>query len=210
MTVAPGWYPDPTAPSTQRYHDGTRWTEHVAPLSTGPGGEPGWAQPTLPTSPWAVASLILALVWIAGIGSIAAIAAGIKARKDVRAGTHGGNGLATAGIVIGIIGLIGAGMVLGGVLWFRNSVVDLEAGLPLFVVQVAQGEYLAQERTYATTLDELTTVRTSYSDDVLLPGVEVRIVRASDFSFCAEAIDSGETFHIRQTGGVVRGPCPAG
>jgi hypothetical protein len=28
--VSPGWYPDPGGRFAQRYHDGTRWTEHVA------------------------------------------------------------------------------------------------------------------------------------------------------------------------------------
>lgn len=28
--VSPGWYPDPSGRYAQRYHDGTRWTEHVA------------------------------------------------------------------------------------------------------------------------------------------------------------------------------------
>jgi hypothetical protein len=28
--VSPGWYPDPSGRFAQRYHDGTRWTEHVA------------------------------------------------------------------------------------------------------------------------------------------------------------------------------------
>lgn len=30
--VAPGWYPDPQMANTQRYWDGGRWTEHVAPF----------------------------------------------------------------------------------------------------------------------------------------------------------------------------------
>ena len=29
----PGWYPDTTMAGTQRYWDGARWTEHVAPLT---------------------------------------------------------------------------------------------------------------------------------------------------------------------------------
>ncbi len=31
--VSPGWYPDPSGRYAQRYHDGTRWTEHVADAS---------------------------------------------------------------------------------------------------------------------------------------------------------------------------------
>lgn len=31
--AAPGWYPDTTMTGTQRYWDGTAWTEHAAPLA---------------------------------------------------------------------------------------------------------------------------------------------------------------------------------
>lgn len=34
--VAPGWYPDPSTPGMQRYHNGTAWTGHVAPLAMAP------------------------------------------------------------------------------------------------------------------------------------------------------------------------------
>ncbi|MDH6199250.1 TM2 domain-containing membrane protein YozV [Mycobacterium frederiksbergense] len=30
----PGWYPDPNGAPTQRYFDGTAWTDQLAPLST--------------------------------------------------------------------------------------------------------------------------------------------------------------------------------
>jgi hypothetical protein len=32
QSTPPGWYPDPTAPGTQRYWDGRAWTENRAPL----------------------------------------------------------------------------------------------------------------------------------------------------------------------------------
>ena len=31
---SPGWYPDPSGIPTQRYFDGTRWTDQLAPLPT--------------------------------------------------------------------------------------------------------------------------------------------------------------------------------
>ena len=31
-TPAPGWYPDPETPATQRFWDGQRWTDNRAPL----------------------------------------------------------------------------------------------------------------------------------------------------------------------------------
>lgn len=35
-TAAPGWYPDPKMPGTVRFWDGAKWSEHVAPMGTGP------------------------------------------------------------------------------------------------------------------------------------------------------------------------------
>lgn len=61
MTQAAGWYPDPWGRHQQRYHDGTRWTEHVVddgqqlvdslgaspivPFTQRLGSPPGQAQP---------------------------------------------------------------------------------------------------------------------------------------------------------------------
>jgi uncharacterized membrane protein YhaH (DUF805 family) len=52
MTAAPppGWYPDPSAPGTQRYWDGAAWTESVSPM-------PGYVAPAPPpTDPSAAAA----------------------------------------------------------------------------------------------------------------------------------------------------------
>ena len=45
-TAPPGWYPDPTAPGTQRYWDGQAWTDHHAPLA-GPAATPPSGLPAL-------------------------------------------------------------------------------------------------------------------------------------------------------------------
>ena len=54
----------------------------------------------------AIASLVLGLVWIYGIGSVLAIIFGFIAKKNIRNsnGMETGGGMATAGIVLGIIG----------------------------------------------------------------------------------------------------------
>jgi hypothetical protein len=38
--AAAGWYPDPQVPGQQRYWDGTKWTDHVAPAA--PSMPAGW------------------------------------------------------------------------------------------------------------------------------------------------------------------------
>jgi uncharacterized RDD family membrane protein YckC len=41
-TAPAGWYLDPERAGTQRYFDGTSWTQHLAPLPTAPYGSQGW------------------------------------------------------------------------------------------------------------------------------------------------------------------------
>lgn len=65
--------------------------------------------PTYPrhTSGLAIASLVLGLLYLAGIGSVLAVVFGIQARREIdhSDSTVTGRGLATAGIVLGMIGL---------------------------------------------------------------------------------------------------------
>lgn len=58
----------------------------------------------------AIASLVCALVWMWGLASIAAVVLGNKARNEIDAsgGAETGRGLATAGIVLGWLGIAGA------------------------------------------------------------------------------------------------------
>ena len=72
-----------------------------------------WSGQALPTrtSGLAIASFVLSLVWIFGLGSLLAVVFAIIARKNIKRsrGTQNGNGLAIAALVIGILGLLGAG-----------------------------------------------------------------------------------------------------
>jgi len=62
------------------------------------------------TNGMAVASLVLGIVWVAGIGAVLAVIFGFVSRKKIAAsqGQETGGGLAIAGIVLGIIGIVGA------------------------------------------------------------------------------------------------------
>jgi hypothetical protein len=64
-------------------------------------------QPT--TNGYAIASLVLGIVWIYGITSILALVFGYRARREIDAsqGWQTGRGLATAGIVLGWVGVGG-------------------------------------------------------------------------------------------------------
>lgn len=57
------------------------------------------------TNGYAIASLVLSLLGLCGIGSILAIVFGNMAKKEIAARGEGGLGLAKAGVIIGWIGL---------------------------------------------------------------------------------------------------------
>ena len=95
-----GWYADPQAPGGLRYWDGEDWTEHRAP-------PPGAPPPMPKTSGMAIASLVCGIVWVYGVTSVLAIVFGAIARKNIREsnGWVTGGGMATAGLVLGIVGV---------------------------------------------------------------------------------------------------------
>src|SRR5215208_6228990 len=94
--VAPGWYPDPGRPGMQRWWDGSQWSEHAAPLP----------QPVLvgETDGYAVASVISGVVGV----PVVPIVLGVMARNRIRdsAGMKDGDGLAIAGIILGVLQLL--------------------------------------------------------------------------------------------------------
>lgn len=86
-------------------------------------GSPGYAVYQQTTNGFAVASLVLGIIWIWWIGSILALVFGYvgKSQIDQSGGRQSGRGLAVAGIVLGwvgvgiflvfvAIGMIGAGL----------------------------------------------------------------------------------------------------
>lgn len=75
-----------------------------------PGGEEAGE-----TNGFAIASLFVGIIWLFGLGSIAAIALGYLGMKQIEAsaGHESGRAIAIAGIVIGIIGLASMGILVG-------------------------------------------------------------------------------------------------
>jgi hypothetical protein len=62
------------------------------------------------TNAYAVAALAVGLAWFAGVGSVLAIVMGWLAHREIEAAEHRQRGwaLATAGQVLGWVGLVGA------------------------------------------------------------------------------------------------------
>jgi hypothetical protein len=82
-------------------------------------GQQGYGQPGYPYGPpirrnngMAIASMALGIVWIYWIGSVLALVFGFIAKKQIRESGEGGSGMATAGIVLGGIGMVTFTLVL--------------------------------------------------------------------------------------------------
>ncbi len=76
------------------------------------------------TNGFAIASLVLGIVWIMGVGSILALVFGYIAKGQITAsgGAQGGHGLAIAGIVLGWVGV---GVMLVGLAMMAVGLVNM-------------------------------------------------------------------------------------
>ncbi|HEV3400949.1 MAG TPA: DUF4190 domain-containing protein [Acidimicrobiales bacterium] len=86
----PSGYPPPPPPGQPQYYPGY-----------GPPPKQG-------TNGLAIASLVLGIVWIWGVTSVLAIIFGLIARRQIKERNESGDGMAIAGIVLGILGVVGA------------------------------------------------------------------------------------------------------
>jgi uncharacterized membrane protein len=61
------------------------------------------------TNGFSIASLVLGIVWVFGLGAILAVIFGFVARKQIgeSGGRQGGSGMALAGIILGFVGIAG-------------------------------------------------------------------------------------------------------
>lgn len=100
-----GWYADPEHPGRHRYWDGTRWTDY----RHDPAGPPQSViyAPQTKTNGFAIASMVLGIVWLWWFGSVLALVFGYigKSQIDRSGGRETGRGMAIAGIVLGYVGL---------------------------------------------------------------------------------------------------------
>lgn len=87
------------------------------------GASPGGASEPSSTNGFAIASLVLGIVWIYGIGSVLAIVFGVISQRKIREsdGRLGGSGMATAGIVLGILGTVAAVLLIVSMLVFISD-----------------------------------------------------------------------------------------
>ncbi len=70
------------------------------------------------TNGLAIASLVIGIFWIFGLGSIAALVLGWRSLRQIRdsAGAQGGRTIAIAGIAVALAGLAGTALLIGFVI----------------------------------------------------------------------------------------------
>ena len=66
------------------------------------------AKPPAEYCGFAIASMVLGIVWIYGLGAVLALIFGYMAKRDIARTGKRGDGMATAGIVLGWVGIAGA------------------------------------------------------------------------------------------------------
>jgi hypothetical protein len=104
----------PYSPSAYVTPPGGGYGPPPAAPGYGPAGAPGYAYPNYGYMPvqnmngLAVASLVCSLLWVFGLGAALAILFGFIARSQIKlsGGAQRGKGLALAGIIIGLAGLL--------------------------------------------------------------------------------------------------------
>jgi hypothetical protein len=93
------WYPPQAAPGGAAAPPGP-----YGPPPSVPYGYTPYA-PTQSTNGLAIASMVLGILWIYWIGSILAIIFGFVAMSQIKLRNQGGKGMATAGLILGFIGI---------------------------------------------------------------------------------------------------------
>ena len=115
MTTPAGWYPDPDDPNTQRYFDGSAWTQQTMPAAS-PSDSP-YAPPGMPAAPRSNSGNVLSIIaMVCGVIALffcpillgpAGIVCGVVAKKR-------GESLATIGIAVAAVGLV-LGFIIGAI-----------------------------------------------------------------------------------------------
>lgn len=166
--------PPITSPDGQWVWNGTQWVAAPGPPPPPPPAAPfggayqpagapygGPARPQK-TNGMAIASLVLGILWLSGLGSLLAVIFGHISKKQIRERLEGGNGLATAGLILGYIGLASALffilVVVGAVSVFSSQLSEDHAALArseLRNAATAEESYLTDYDVYTNDLGTL-------------------------------------------------------
>ena len=105
------------------------WSSPPAPGAHGAPGPYGYPMvaAAAPTNGFAIASMVLGIVWIYWIGSILAIVFGHLSLRQIKRNPYqSGRGMAIAGLVLGYVGLAVLALVVVGIAFAANSAPPVE------------------------------------------------------------------------------------
>lgn len=208
--------PDPFAPAPV---DPTPPTAYGSPAAgygapqygsppPGYGGYPP-AQPSS-TDGLAVTSLITSLVWLGGIGSIAAVITGHLSRSKAKREGRSPSGLALAGLIIGYLGIAGMVLLIVAIFALGGTVgkaitTDVHARSDLRNAATAEEVYFTDHSSYTDEAGLRTTGFTPHSD------VGFSVVSFSETRYCLRAQASFDTVYYYDSTDISRGvsetPC---
>jgi hypothetical protein len=141
----------------------------------------GWVPAQQSTNGLAIASLVLSILWLGGIGSILGVIFGHVSRGQIRRHPQKGKGLALAGLIVGYVGLAAtiAGTIAVVVIWnnagVRNSLLRND-------IRNAAGNeesYLVEHQTYTNDPEAL-----SNEGFVAWPREDVEVAYNGSRGFC--------------------------
>ena len=98
------WYPPEAKPGVPMQYGPPGYGAPPAYGATTPYGYTPY-QPSRGTNGFAIASMVLGIVWIYWIGSVLAIIFGFIAYGQIKERNQSGKGMATAGLILGFLGL---------------------------------------------------------------------------------------------------------
>jgi hypothetical protein len=184
---------------------------------------PSWYPPAPPRSAHdgkAIASFVVSLVGMCGINSVVAVVLGHQSRRDARREGREPSGFATAGLVIGYLGLAVTVALIGlfAALYATGSLEPTDEGtarveaagpaaVALHDAEVAQEAYRTSHGVYAGSTSALSEV--GYSDP---DGVTVSVLWVYGESYCLRGEASGSTLYLATSDGsdAVATPDPCG
>lgn len=157
----------------------------------------------------AIASLVLSLIWLMGLGSIAAVVLGHVSRNKAQQEGRPKSGVALAGLILGylgsaffVVGIIAA-ITIPALLSQRESAVRIDVKNELRSAAVAEETYLLENGSYVDVAS--LSAGTGYTPG---KGVAVTLVGATETSFCLAGTKQSVTlFYDSATGTMLDAPC---
>jgi hypothetical protein len=227
MDIAqPAAAPPQLSPDGKWWWDGRQWLPVPAPPApalppTPPVGSvlPGYGAqqpaavgyqqaPAAGTDGLAIASFVLSIIWVLGLGSIAAVVLGHVSRRKAASEGRPKSGLALAGLILGYLGI--AGLVLGiavAAIGARGaSDVQHRAAVSSDLRTVANEEeiYFTDHNTYT----DLATLQAQGQALALSQDVDLTVISASTVAYCLSATQSDVTYYYSSSsGGLQSQPC---